>query len=265
MLPGPPGPPSQNSSLYSPPPLTLPLSMWNSMVFPHPGASSLCKIRQILSHWRQPSATYVLERLDQPSILFGWWLSLCELSVVQVSWHCWSSCGVATPFRAFNPSSNSSIRVPFHCLNELHFLYLFFGCGTSVVRHSENLRGFMPQWGLGEDQWLPWEPEEVYRPSEKMGRPENPLKTWGDLRCQCLVSWVPKNRAALSRTQWAHSHSQPMHTFRLFYTVNRIKISNSFSFPPGVVYLISAQGDPNLTHWEICLCSNSLVWCLIKL
>ena len=47
-----------------------------------------------------------------PHTLFGWWISLWELPGVQVSWHCWSSYGVAIPFSSFNPSPNSSIGVP---------------------------------------------------------------------------------------------------------------------------------------------------------
>jgi hypothetical protein len=44
-------------------------------------------------------------------MLFDWWRSLPKLPGVQVSWHCWSSYGVAIPFSSFNPSPNSSIRV----------------------------------------------------------------------------------------------------------------------------------------------------------
>jgi hypothetical protein len=88
----------------SPPPVSL-----------HPGASSLYKIRYILSHWgqtRQSSATYVSVALDQP--MWALWLvaQSLELTRVQVNWHCWSSYGVATPFSSFSPSPNSSIRVP---------------------------------------------------------------------------------------------------------------------------------------------------------
>jgi hypothetical protein len=41
-------------------------------------------------------------------MLFGWWLSLREFPEVQVTWHCWSSCGVANSLKAFNLSPNSS-------------------------------------------------------------------------------------------------------------------------------------------------------------
>ena len=45
-------------------------------------------------------------------MLFGWWINLWDLPGIQVSWHCWSSYGVAIPFSSFNPSPNSSIGVP---------------------------------------------------------------------------------------------------------------------------------------------------------
>ena len=41
-----------------------------------------------------------------------------ELPVVQVSWLYWASCGVPIPFRAFNISQSSSIRVP-----KLHLMF----------------------------------------------------------------------------------------------------------------------------------------------
>ena len=50
-------------------------------------------------------------------MLFGWWLSLWELPGVQVSWHFWSSGGVAIPFSSVSPSPNSSTGVPDLSLN----------------------------------------------------------------------------------------------------------------------------------------------------
>jgi len=46
-----------------------------------------------------------------PGMLFDCWLSLWELPGFQISWHCWSSCGVPIQFRAFNLLHNSSIRI----------------------------------------------------------------------------------------------------------------------------------------------------------
>lgn len=44
--------------------------------------------------------------------LLGCWFILCEFPRVQISWHCWSSCGVLVLFRSINPSPNSSIWFP---------------------------------------------------------------------------------------------------------------------------------------------------------
>lgn len=44
--------------------------------------------------------------------LFGWQLSLWELLGFQVSWHCYSSYGVAILFSSLSPSPNTSIGVP---------------------------------------------------------------------------------------------------------------------------------------------------------
>lgn len=41
--------------------------------------------------------------------LFGWWFSFCEPPRVQVSWFCWSSCGVPVFFGPLNLSLNSWI------------------------------------------------------------------------------------------------------------------------------------------------------------
>ena len=60
------------------------------------------------------------------SLFFGWWLSLWEFLGVQVSWFYWSSCGVHIAFKAFNSSTNSSIRVPDLCpVFDCGYLYLF--------------------------------------------------------------------------------------------------------------------------------------------
>jgi hypothetical protein len=61
-----------------------------------------------------------------PCMLFGCWLSLCELPEVQVSWYCWSSYGVATPFSSFSPSSNSSIGgLDFSSVVGCKYLHMF--------------------------------------------------------------------------------------------------------------------------------------------
>ena len=90
---------------------------------PFPGASSLYRIRCILSHWgqtRQSSATYKPGRAvcvcvcvcvwwANPCILFDWWLGLWEFWGDQVS-YC-SYYGVAIPFKSFHPFPNFSIEV----------------------------------------------------------------------------------------------------------------------------------------------------------
>ena len=53
-------------------------------------------------------ATYMIEA----HVCFLVGVSFSERSEVQVSWHCWFSCGIPIPFMAINPSPNSSIKVP---------------------------------------------------------------------------------------------------------------------------------------------------------
>jgi len=68
-----------------------PLCLWEAPTTagtPFPGASSLCRVSLILSHWSQtwqPSATYLPGDQTSPRIFFGWWLSLQELLGVWVS------------------------------------------------------------------------------------------------------------------------------------------------------------------------------------
>jgi hypothetical protein len=127
----------------------------------HPGTSSHCKTRYILSHWdktaqlgkQDPHAGnrirdspcsscwwtcmktmlyiwYIYEGKARSSlwILFGWWFSLWELSRVHVSWLCWSSCGVPISSRSHNPFPNSYTILPKLCLmfgcESLHFCQL---------------------------------------------------------------------------------------------------------------------------------------------
>lgn len=47
-----------------------------------------------------------------PCMFFGWWLSPWQLLGVHVYWCCWFSYRVAIPINSFNPSPNSSTRVP---------------------------------------------------------------------------------------------------------------------------------------------------------
>ena len=105
------GPPSLSSSLMTPP-----LCLWegahthaHAHVYLPLWASSLYRIRHILSHWgqtRQSSATYVPGAMDHPMYAL-WWLSLWELWGVHVNWYCCSSYGVVIPFSSFSPSPNS--------------------------------------------------------------------------------------------------------------------------------------------------------------
>jgi hypothetical protein len=81
----------------------------------YPGASSLYRIRHILSQWgqtRQSSVTCVFGVWTSLCLLFDWWLSLWKLSGVCVRWHCWFSYGVAIPFSSFDLSLNSPIGFP---------------------------------------------------------------------------------------------------------------------------------------------------------
>ena len=115
--------PSQSSSHhpYSPLPMRKcsPTTL-NNPPSPQPSQASLWgkslyRIRNILSHWgqtRQSSTKYLQGPRAKSCMLFGWWLSLWDLPVVQVSWFFWSSYGVAIPFSSSSPSSNHSILVP---------------------------------------------------------------------------------------------------------------------------------------------------------
>ena len=80
------------------------------------GTSSPTKARQ-----GSPLLHVCCRPLSSSYMLFDWCLSLWEPQEVQASWFCWSSCGVPIPFRTFNPSPNSSVRI-----SELHPI---FGCG----------------------------------------------------------------------------------------------------------------------------------------
>ena len=60
-----------------------------------------------------------------PCMLFGWWVSLWECPEVQVTWHCWSSCGVVITFSSFNLFPTSSIGVLGLCpVLECEYLHL---------------------------------------------------------------------------------------------------------------------------------------------
>ena len=91
-------------------------------------------------------------------MLFGWWLSLWELSGVQVSWHCWSSYVVAIPFSSFNPSPNSSIGIcklsPMLGGGYLHLVQLAAGKNlsedSSYLQAQCNARDLYPPMG-----WIP--------------------------------------------------------------------------------------------------------------
>jgi hypothetical protein len=61
---------------------------------------------------RQSSALYVSGALYQPCMLPDWWLSVWEISVVQVSWDCWSSYGISLLHCFFQPFLNSTTGVP---------------------------------------------------------------------------------------------------------------------------------------------------------
>jgi hypothetical protein len=88
--------------------------------------------------WRPSctSATYVQRGLSPAYAVLWLVVQILRVLRVQDSWVCWSFRRVSIPFRAYNPSSYSSIRVP-----KLHPL---FGCGHLSVRVRcwvEPLRG----------------------------------------------------------------------------------------------------------------------------
>jgi hypothetical protein len=75
-----------------------------------------------------------------PCMFFIWWFRLWEPQGVQVSWLCWSSCGVPVHFGTHNPSPYFSLRIP-----KLHPL---FGCECLYL--SESAAG----WSLSENNIL---------------------------------------------------------------------------------------------------------------
>ena len=132
------------------PPSPLHLLLWEGggtlWVQIHPGTSSQCRTRHILSQrpdkaallgqqdpqagnrvglhsgcwgkleWRPSctSTTYVIGEgeIGPAHVIFGWWFSLWEAPRVQVSWLCWSFYGIPIPSRSYNSSPNSSTRFP---------------------------------------------------------------------------------------------------------------------------------------------------------
>jgi hypothetical protein len=94
----------------SPPPTTRqlcslgPQAFWglcaSSLTEARPGSiSAVCELRSHISWW----------------VLPGLWLSVWEISGVQVSWDCWSSYGVTHILSFFQAFPNSSTRVPGLC------------------------------------------------------------------------------------------------------------------------------------------------------
>jgi hypothetical protein len=84
------------------------------------GASSLTKLRPdspLLYMWQNPDISCCM--------LPGWWLSVWEISGVQVSWDCWSSYGAALLFSFFQlcPNSTGVPRLLF-----IGWLYLLLTC-----------------------------------------------------------------------------------------------------------------------------------------
>jgi len=81
------------------------------------------RLPQLLRDPHEDQAAHLLHMFGKPRSslcwLFGWWFSLWVSPRVQVSWLCWSSCGISV--------LNFSIRFP--------KLHLMFRCGVSVCFH----------------------------------------------------------------------------------------------------------------------------------
>jgi hypothetical protein len=94
-----------------PPPSGCPLSLKSHQTSTFPEAS---RVRCLFSHWvqtRKSSAGYV-GGFGPASMLSGWWLSVWEISGVQVSWDCWYSYGSALLLSFFQLFPNSTTGVP---------------------------------------------------------------------------------------------------------------------------------------------------------
>lgn len=116
-LPSLPGAPHRAPPPFPHPPFLLPFERAASQPedLPHPCASSLYRIKHLISHWGQTSQTS-----EQPVYVLCWWLSLWEIPEIHINWHCWSCCRVAISLKAFNPSPHSSKGVP-----NLHLMFVF--------------------------------------------------------------------------------------------------------------------------------------------
>jgi hypothetical protein len=92
----------------------------------------------LLSCWgiKGDWATHFLHICQRPL-----WLSLWKPLKVQVTWHCWLSCGVPIPFRAFNLSPNSSKRDPaLHPVFDRGYLHLFQSAAKWRVSEDSHAR-----------------------------------------------------------------------------------------------------------------------------
>jgi hypothetical protein len=95
----------------APPPI-YPLPPHNPSILPHWGIKPLQDQGPPLPFMSDKTILCICMQLEPwvpPCVLFGWWVSHCELWVGGrlVGWHCCSSYEVAKPFSSFSTSSNS--------------------------------------------------------------------------------------------------------------------------------------------------------------
>ena len=108
----PPGLPSNCSSAHTPSPRSIskmsPPRPPPHQTSPLPGASNLLRVRYIFSHWGNTLLYMCREPQISWCMLPSWWLSVWEISRVQVNLDCWSSYRVALFLSFFQLFPNST-------------------------------------------------------------------------------------------------------------------------------------------------------------
>jgi hypothetical protein len=110
-------PPSNSSSTHSYSPASKTMSPPNPtprcQASPLPGASHLLRVRCLFEARPGSNLLYMCWGSHISwCMLPGWWLSVREISRVQVSWDCWSSYGVALLLSFFQTFPNPTTGIP---------------------------------------------------------------------------------------------------------------------------------------------------------
>jgi hypothetical protein len=124
-----------------------------------PGASSLLRVRCIISEWTQTqksSTACVLGGLISADVLFIWWSGVWEISGVQINWECWSSYRVALFLSFFQSFPNLTTGVSSFCP--------LVGC-TCLVSFCEHSIASVIVSGLRNSSWAASQFESTTGPS----------------------------------------------------------------------------------------------------